>query len=726
MALITKSVSAISSNENYRFTLKITEESTDISTNTSKISWQFTMKPVKNGPGWTSSGTATVSYHITIHNSKFQGKISGYRTGDGEVTLKSGNVTIEHDPDGYKFIGCNFEVLSTSSATALPGHTGYTSMLVTLTQLYRRSTIASAKNITLGKRCEVTWTPKHESFRYRLKFSLGDWEHQTGFISPQTIKTYVYNDYIVPADEQLYRLMPNETEVMSVALTTYDSNNKKVDEPESTKTFIVKIPDDVKPTINSLDITPAELYVRDGPSKQILVKGLNSVNVTSVVTASTGSTIELYEFVGPNSTLPVSQKNEKNNDMEELNAQFAAPRTSGALKYTVKVTDSRGRSSSATNTIECYDYFQPSFIDFNVYRVGSNESTELKDDGTFVYYTYTIKYPYVNDTNKITMFDVIGATDDITHDVLETSVEDDVVIETGYGWIDLGGEETIYKTYKLNAVFNDNYIENITSETQLVPKYSRIVNVRPDGSGIAFGRKAELDGVFDVGYSTRFSGGVEAIRIDGGTNFDTIMTPNIYVGKVNLASQNSDDTWIENYTPCPVLEEATFRLIVSTVGMEQQKKQRLEICNKTNPKVYERFYCGDTWGEWIRVRSYGNSLLWEGAEVMENGKNIPLAEPISKQSAGIVLTFSYHDYANNLTTNYDFHSFFVSKYVVTELSSAGHHFMMSRAGFGYVADKYLRIYDDKIEGTVYNTASGTASGITFNSNYFVLRYVVGV
>jgi hypothetical protein len=130
----------------------------------------------------------------------------------------------------------------------------------------------------------------------------------------------------------------------------------------------------------------------------------------------------------------------------------------------------------------------------------------------------------------------------------------------------------------------------------------------------------------------------------------------------------------------------------------------------------------------IEGRIYGgqNGVLWEGAETMENGKTIGLAELISEQPSGIVLVFSYYNLTNNTTTNYDFCSFFVPKFMATALSSVGHSFTMSRAGFGVVANRYLSIYDNKIVGTTYNTQSGTLNGITFQNNAFVLRYVIGV
>jgi hypothetical protein len=54
----------------------------------------------------------------------------------------------------------------------------------------RASTISSAGNVTLGKACSVKWTPQAKSFRYKIKFALGEWSYTTGAIHPDTSSAY--------------------------------------------------------------------------------------------------------------------------------------------------------------------------------------------------------------------------------------------------------------------------------------------------------------------------------------------------------------------------------------------------------------------------------------------------------------------------------------------------------------------------------------------------------
>ena len=109
---------------------------------------------------------------------------------------------------------------------------------------------------------------------------------------------------------------------------------------------------------------------------------------------------------------------------------------------------------------------------------------------------------------------------------------------------------------------------------------------------------------------------------------------------------------------------------------------------------------------------------------MTAGHTITLSEAVSKQNNGIVLVFS--GITNGTSGDYWWNQFFVPKYVVTNKSGTGHCFSLCAENFATVAMKYLLIKDTEITGHNNNNLTGTASGITFANNRFVLRYVIGV
>lgn len=124
--------------------------------------------------------------------------------------------------------------------------------------------------------------------------------------------------------------------------------------------------------------------------------------------------------------------------------------------------------------------------------------------------------------------------------------------------------------------------------TGILPSMKFIVDFLAGGNGAAVGKAAELDGVFDIGFKTRLFGGVLYPVIEQNTDLNSILTPNTYAG------ENANSA---NYGNCPITN-GTFTLEVMSAGPNGQLLQRLTVCDKTKPAVYERFYYTSAWGEW--------------------------------------------------------------------------------------------------------------------------------
>lgn len=108
MALKTGSITANGSKNHHKFTLTITENSTNQTNNTSSITYTFTIAPVTSGYNWSQQGT-NISYTITINGTNYTGTIPSYN-GTSTVTLKTGTVNIAHNTDGTKTLSYSFNV----------------------------------------------------------------------------------------------------------------------------------------------------------------------------------------------------------------------------------------------------------------------------------------------------------------------------------------------------------------------------------------------------------------------------------------------------------------------------------------------------------------------------------------------------------------------------------------------------------------------------------------
>lgn len=118
-------------------------------------------------------------------------------------------------------------------------------------------------------------------------------------------------------------------------------------------------------------------------------------------------------------------------------------------------------------------------------------------------------------------------------------------------------------------------------------------------------------------------------------------------------------------------------------------------------------------------------VLWTdstGGLYMGAGHKVTLSEKISNQLNGIVLEWSA--YVNNAAQNYWFNQIFIPKEFVKKFPGGGIDMILSGRHLGL---KYVYITDNVIIGNADNSAATvTASGVTFNPNYFILRNVYGV
>lgn len=148
MALQTKSIIGDGSRGHHRFTLTVTEDSTNTTSNASSISWKFVLSPIQNGWDWKYQNNVPVTYTITINGVNYTGNIMEYDYPDGRatVTVTSGSTTIAHNSDGNKTLNFSFSV-SSINVSILPGSASASGSMA-LTAIPRQATIISAPNFT--------------------------------------------------------------------------------------------------------------------------------------------------------------------------------------------------------------------------------------------------------------------------------------------------------------------------------------------------------------------------------------------------------------------------------------------------------------------------------------------------------------------------------------------------------------------------------------------------
>lgn len=455
--------------------------------------------------GWSIGAWSDFNYgsYIGTTSNTFDGDIPNFSGRRWLVENKSFQVQHNNNGEASATIYWKWGAYSTWGKIEAPSG----SFTITLPTIKRGASIESAKDMILGRACDISWTPINSSHKYRIKLSLGNWNvtlpSTSSYIEPNSTATYKYSDYVISGTETangttIYNELPNSPYGnMSIALITYGSDGKEIGTNNST--FKVVIPDDVVPTVGDITLTPETITLLSGSSSTLLVKGRNKLNISvSGSTAGTGSTIKSYSFSGQNVSMTGTSASITSTSVINPSIKEA----SVALTYTVTVTDHRGRSASASKTITCYNYAAPLFSSFTVSdRVVENGVAKMTC-------TYKITYHSVNSTNKINSLQIYGAKSTINCSGWSTTTSNGIVTASGSTTINLGTDNT--SVFNVYAVVKDDYGSSKQSQIKTAHGESRIINITPNGTGIAVGKMAKQNEMFDCRWPANFDDTITA------------------------------------------------------------------------------------------------------------------------------------------------------------------------------------------------------------------------
>lgn len=324
-------------------TLTLTEVSVDNAANTSKVRilWQST----QTGESW--NGYTRVAYYFTFTNGGVEREYSVSYTLPKEttVTLVDTIITVPHKSDGTGTLK-----VRTKMDTGISAGVVEKSKTLTLTTIPKLTLIDNASNIFLNELFGVQWIPHSVSYRYKLRFALGEWIYTTGLIHPNTKSLYTYTSQIpLSVASQITGSPPKGT--MTVTLYTYLNTTDTTPISSYSNTFTVTVPDNAytKPSVK-MSLSP----ISSLPEQ---FNGLYIQNKTGVMAefeteAKFGATIS-------SCSMSVDGKTYESSYQSYLLYKY------GTIPVTGKVTDSRGYSASQTQDIIVIPYSKPSIIPYN-------------------------------------------------------------------------------------------------------------------------------------------------------------------------------------------------------------------------------------------------------------------------------------------------------------------------------------------------------------------------
>lgn len=475
------------------------EETYDILLNTSIVEVSMYLSSDSYSYRWYPNGTISVNGE-TVVTFNFTGTATHVTEADiykNEALVVKQNIStvgvnppwptsaITHNADGSKKVTLainNLQIYELSNKWSF--NLGSASTEIELTTIPRASSVSlSASSVNVGNSITANITRASDSFTHTVEF----------YINSTYYKKYTNvgtsRSFTIP--NSWYNSMPSKTSCTAYCrVTTYNGTTQIGDKVRTS--FTVKVPNTIVPSIGEVELIPDNFIINDETinivdGNTILVKNKNKLKINvSGCSAGTGSSIQSYQISGPSISTTITQSDES--------ISYTSSNTIsnvGTLEYKITVTDKRNRSAYKTVKLVCYDYYAPSFDEFDAYRVDSSGNVDM--NGEYLKCTYKYNYADVNGTNNVSV-----------KAYYETgSTKNNVDCTDGSVLINLGNQD---KTYTVYLITSDNYGGSSQSSTITIFGSARILNITSDGTGVALGKMAESSNLFECRWDAKFDG----------------------------------------------------------------------------------------------------------------------------------------------------------------------------------------------------------------------------
>lgn len=431
--------------------------SQNVANNNSSISWSLVLH-------WDASlnFSASKSYSVTVNGTNYSGTYTGGASGgSGSKTIRSGTTSVGHNADGTKSVSvsASFGIEVTYSGTKISTMT--LSGSFTLPTIARATTpTLSVSNVAIGGNVVINTPRASDSFTHTLQINFvnGNWEN---------IATGVTTSFGWTLPNDLLNRIPNTTTSwMQIKCITYNGGTYI---GEKTVRLDVSVPSHIVPWVS----VPTVSEAISGLANQFggYIKGKSQLKVAISAGGSYSSSIIQYSTTVSN----VGTYNEANFTSGVL-------WNVGNITITTTVTDSRGRTASASKTVTVLDYNSPSISKFNVVRC-TDKGVVDENAGAYARITYAFSIAsvgsknvnsfalqYLNDSGNWTNLTTGSGYSKDTYDVSKVTFD-------------------VNKERQFRIVVTD-YFGAWYAYATMAPTFT-LINFSSDGKGIAIGTTAD-------------------------------------------------------------------------------------------------------------------------------------------------------------------------------------------------------------------------------------------
>lgn len=562
--------------------------SSSLDDNTTTLSWAFRL--VRFDSSWTGTSDDSNTYlDVYIDGTRVHrntGPISvGYNK---SFKIGSGTIVIPHDVDGSKK-DLEIRVIGTAKSGSGGNFSGcVATWTVDLTQLKRADTISVSTTSTLASENSLVVSIT------RLPGTT--YAHNVYYKDSSGTKV----DLMTTADSGLSR-----TFTLPASLASYTTTSTKFDltiycrsysgdtplgETTAVTSCIIPDTDTFRPSLSSLNHSDLTSY--QSTYGQYL-QTLSRLKFTCSIGYKFNSTLRDIRLTFDNQPAVVSTSN-----------VIETPNTvqgSGNVPVSIKITDSRGLSSTYTGTVPVTAYAPPIVTTAQALR--KTQGGVVDSNGAYVGVDYTFLWTPLGDKNKITY--------ELQYRDLKTSVF------SYFDHANSSGSEVVLptssKTYSTSVANLSNALSTTQSyEFRLYVKdtvsgnlgyyypfylysVSRLMHFGKDGESLGIGAQGEFTHTLNVGYALRNPGGIRPVLPPTGSNIDDLKIPTTYVFKAPDVVSGTLPTGVSGNCSLEVIP-------VGEAETTNHVYQRLRCENSsTQNKIYERLYNGSTWTDWYTI-----------------------------------------------------------------------------------------------------------------------------
>lgn len=346
-----------------------------IQDNRTEIEWELKGDGTREASYWlTQNVTLKIKDDVVYYFPRSQGQIKLYK---GTV-VATGSYTFNHKEDG----SCKFNVY-VGAGIGIWEPNRFAEDEFELDKIPRASTITYAADTVLGEACNIQWTPATDTYKYKLEFSMNDTVMTTDFIEPKSTDPFTYTGFTIPT--AYANGMNKAKDEMTVKLYTYDSDGNKIG-TETEATITVTVPDSLKPDVVIESIT-SSTNVSD---TNVFIQGKSHAIVEYAVTPKNNATITSESVTVGGVSVG-----------EVIN-------TYGDIEVAVTATDSRGLSSTVTQTITVYAYAKPKIVPASgqdrIICTRCDENGKIDDAGEYVKVIAKSEYSPVGTYNGVSFW----------------------------------------------------------------------------------------------------------------------------------------------------------------------------------------------------------------------------------------------------------------------------------------------------------------------------------